>query len=52
MSVTVAYTLDDALASLSADPSAIVLAGGTDLMVAVNSGHRRAGSIEIGRAHV
>lgn len=45
MSVTVAYTLDDALESLAADPSAIVLAGGTDLMVAFNSGHRRADSI-------
>ena len=42
MSVQVATTLDEALAQLAATPSALVLAGGTDLMVEVNSGHRRA----------
>ena len=41
MSVTVAHTLDDALASLAATPTATVLAGGTDLMVELNGGHRR-----------
>ncbi|HET6832743.1 MAG TPA: FAD binding domain-containing protein, partial [Acidimicrobiales bacterium] len=33
--------LDDAVAALAADPSLTVLAGGTDLMVAVNYGQRR-----------
>jgi CO/xanthine dehydrogenase FAD-binding subunit len=33
--------LDDALAALTGDPAMTVLAGGTDLMVEVNYGHRR-----------
>jgi len=33
--------LADALAALADDPSLVVLAGGTDLMVEVNYGHRR-----------
>jgi len=36
----VATSLDDALAALADDPSALVLAGGTDLMVELNGGHR------------
>lgn len=45
MPVTVPTSLDEALAALARDPSAHVLAGGTDLMVEVNGGHRRPGSI-------
>ena len=41
MTVLVAHSLDDALAALATDPSATLLAGGTDLMVEVNEGHRR-----------
>ena len=37
--------LDDALAALAGDPALTVLAGGTDLMVAVNYGHRRPESV-------
>ena len=40
MTVTVATTLTEALAALDAAPGATVLAGGTDLMVEFNSGHR------------
>ncbi len=39
-------TLAETVASLSERPDAIVLAGGTDLMVAVNEGHRRVGDDE------
>ncbi|HNJ97865.1 MAG TPA: FAD binding domain-containing protein [Ilumatobacteraceae bacterium] len=42
MSVTTATSLDSALAALAANPSAVVVAGGTDVMVEFNSGHRRA----------
>jgi CO/xanthine dehydrogenase FAD-binding subunit len=45
MSLTVAHTLDDALASLAATPHATVLAGGTDLMVELNGGHRRTDAV-------
>jgi CO/xanthine dehydrogenase FAD-binding subunit len=45
MSVLVPTTLDDALRALAADPEAHVLAGGTDLMVEVNFGHRRPRSV-------
>jgi CO/xanthine dehydrogenase FAD-binding subunit len=45
MSVQVASTLDEALAHLGRTPSALVLAGGTDLMVEMNSGHRRADAV-------
>ena len=48
MGVHVATSLADALAALAADPGAHVLAGGTDLMVEVNFGHR---SPERGRRH-
>jgi CO/xanthine dehydrogenase FAD-binding subunit len=39
-------TVADAVDLLAADPEALVLAGGTDLMVEINDGHRRpAGSV-------
>ncbi len=41
MTVTIARTLDDACAALADRPDAVVLAGGTDLMVEVNRGLRR-----------
>lgn len=41
MTVFVAHSLDDVLDALAADPDATLLAGGTDLMVEVNEGHRR-----------
>ncbi len=41
MPVVVATTLDDALDALHADPAATLLAGGTDVMVEINMGHRR-----------
>jgi CO/xanthine dehydrogenase FAD-binding subunit len=40
MGVLVPSTLDDAVAAVGAHPDALVLAGGTDLMVAINEGHR------------
>src|SRR3954453_17410460 len=40
MGVHLATSLADALAAMAADPSAHVLAGGTDLMVEGNFGHR------------
>lgn len=40
-----ARDLDEALAALADDPDAVVLAGGTDLMVEVNFGHRRPSSV-------
>lgn len=40
MSVTVATTLDEALAVLAAAPGATIVAGGTDLMVELNMHHR------------
>ena len=45
MTVTIARTLDDACAALAADPEALVLAGGTDLMVEVNRGDRSIGNV-------
>ena len=45
MSVTVARDLEHALATLDSDPDAMILAGGTDAMVALNSGHRRPSSV-------
>jgi len=39
--VLVATTLDDVLDALDRSPDATLLAGGTDLMVEVNEGHRR-----------
>jgi CO/xanthine dehydrogenase FAD-binding subunit len=41
MGVLTPVSLDEAVASLSAHPDALVLAGGTDLMVEVNEAHRR-----------
>ncbi len=41
MTVHVATSLPDALAALPARPDSHLLAGGTDLMVEVNFGHRR-----------
>jgi CO/xanthine dehydrogenase FAD-binding subunit len=50
VSVFVPTTLDAALGALAAEPDAHVLAGGTDLMVEVNYGHRRpAGIVAVGR---
>jgi CO/xanthine dehydrogenase FAD-binding subunit len=47
MPVIVPTSLDAALSALAADPSATVLAGGTDLMVELNSGHRRTESVVV-----
>lgn len=41
MTVLVATSLNEALELLSAEPDAMVLAGGTDAMVEINMGHRR-----------
>lgn len=41
MTVLVANSLAEVLDTLAADPAATLLAGGTDLMVEVNEGHRR-----------
>ena len=41
MPVSLPTTLDEALGVLATRPDAMVLAGGTDLMVEVNAGHRR-----------
>ncbi len=41
MSVFVPFALDDALDHLGRYPQSTVLAGGTDLMVGINSGHAR-----------
>ena len=40
MPVTVARSLDDALSALEEHPNALILAGGTDVMVEVNKGTR------------
>lgn len=45
MANLVMTSLDDALAELAARPSALVLAGGTDLMVELNGGHRSADDV-------
>lgn len=45
MAVQVARDLDDAMRALAADPRADLLAGGTDLMVEINFGRRRPGSV-------
>jgi CO/xanthine dehydrogenase FAD-binding subunit len=44
MSVLIPLSLDDAVRLLREHPGALVLAGGTDVMVEVNEGHRRLGS--------
>jgi CO/xanthine dehydrogenase FAD-binding subunit len=41
MSVVVPRSLSEVYAALEADPQAVLLMGGTDLMVEVNFGHRR-----------
>jgi len=41
MSVLISTTLVEALSALADEPTSMVLAGGTDVMVEVNSGHRR-----------
>ncbi len=46
MGVLTPTSLDDALAALAAHPDALLLAGGTDLMVEVNEAHRRLGDDE------
>jgi CO/xanthine dehydrogenase FAD-binding subunit len=45
VSVATPATLDEALAVLAADPTRAVLAGGTDLMVEINFGHRAPESV-------
>jgi CO/xanthine dehydrogenase FAD-binding subunit len=45
MAVIAPTSLADALAARADDPEALVLAGGTDLMVQVNEGMRRLGSV-------
>jgi CO/xanthine dehydrogenase FAD-binding subunit len=45
MSVLISTTLAEALAALADDPTSLVLAGGTDAMVEINSGHRRPESV-------
>lgn len=45
MTVLCPTTLDDAVRALDADPDATVIAGGTDLMVEINDGHRRPTSL-------
>jgi CO/xanthine dehydrogenase FAD-binding subunit len=47
VSVVIPTTTADAVAVLSERPDALVLAGGTDLMVEVNEGHRRLGDDEL-----
>jgi len=50
MSMLISTTLAEALGALAAEPSSMVLAGGTDVMVEVNSGHRRPDAvIAVGR---
>jgi CO/xanthine dehydrogenase FAD-binding subunit len=45
MTVHVATSLADAVEALAAAPESVLLAGGTDLMVEVNAGHRRTESV-------
>jgi CO/xanthine dehydrogenase FAD-binding subunit len=47
VSVVIPNTMAEAVASLADRPDALVLAGGTDLMVAVNQGHRRVGDDQV-----
>jgi CO/xanthine dehydrogenase FAD-binding subunit len=50
MTMLISTTLAEALDALAAEPSSMVLAGGTDAMVEVNGGHRRPRSvIAVGR---
>jgi CO/xanthine dehydrogenase FAD-binding subunit len=45
MSVVVPTSLAEALAAVAARPHALILAGGTDVMVEMNSGHRRVSDV-------
>ncbi|MEQ1700857.1 MAG: FAD binding domain-containing protein, partial [Ilumatobacteraceae bacterium] len=45
MSVIVPASLNDALQALARSPHATLLAGGTDLMVELNSGHRQVSEV-------
>ena len=45
MPVSVPTSLSEAVSLLELDPSSVVLAGGTDLMVEANSGHRQIASV-------
>ena len=45
VTVTIATSIDDACVALDADPEALVIAGGTDLMVEVNRGTRSVGNV-------
>jgi len=45
MGVSISASLAEALAALADEPTSLVLAGGTDVMVEINSGHRRPESI-------
>jgi len=45
MPVAIPTSLEKALSLLALRPDSVVLAGGTDLMVEVNSGHRQVGSV-------
>jgi CO/xanthine dehydrogenase FAD-binding subunit len=50
MSVLISTTLAEALSALADEPASLVLAGGTDVMVEINSGHRRPDAvISVGR---
>ena len=47
MAVHLPATVDEAVEHLAATPSSTVLAGGTDLMVEVNDGHRRPSGVVV-----
>lgn len=47
MSLLLPTSLDEAVSMLGEHPAALVLAGGTDLMVEINDGHRRPGGVVI-----
>ena len=47
MTVLLPATVDEAVEHLAAAPSSTVLAGGTDLMVEVNDGHRRPSGVVV-----
>jgi CO/xanthine dehydrogenase FAD-binding subunit len=47
MTVLIATSLAEAVTALAEDPSTMVLAGGTDAMVEVNSGHRRPAAVMV-----
>jgi CO/xanthine dehydrogenase FAD-binding subunit len=47
MAVVVPASLEEATGALAAHPDALILAGGTDLMVEVNEGHRTLGADDV-----